>query len=146
MFKSFVYKAGRLCLTIFSVILFSCFAFSLSMEGEGNYSTGNGNKKSLNLAIGYVSLSGNAKSTSGSFKVDYSYTYKKLYLETKAYYIFTDVTNMETGLTNRTDEKYYFTVKTNYKKGKKSGIFANVSWLKNKPAGINKNKTSFSLL
>lgn len=139
MFKGFIYKAGRLCLILFAVILFSCFAFSLSSEGEGNYSTGNGNKKSLNLAIGYVSLSGNAKSTSGSFKVDYSYTYKRLYLETKAYYIFTDVTDMETGLTNRTDEKYYFTVKTNYKKGKKSGIFANISWLKNKPAGINKN-------
>ena len=139
MFKSFVYKAGRLCLIIFAVILFSCFAFPLSIESEGSYSTDNGSKKSLNLAIGYVSLSGNAKSTSGSFKLDYTYTYKKIFLETKAYYIFTDVTDVNTGLTNRTDEKYYLTVKSNYKKGKKSGIFANVSWLKNKPAGINKN-------
>ncbi len=139
MFKSSINQAGRFFLILFVIYFFNINLYSLSIEGESNYSTKNGKEKSLNLAIGYVSLSGNAKSTSGSFKLDYTYTYKKLFFETKAYYIFTDITDVQTGKTNRTDEKYYLTLKSNYKKGKKSGIFANISWLKNKPAGINKN-------
>ncbi len=139
MFKSFIYQTGRLFLIAVLVLFVTGHVFGLSSGSRGNYSSEEGNKKSLNLAIGYVSLSGNAKSTSGSLKFDYTFTLKKLYIETKGYYIFTDVTNVATGQTNRTDEKYYLTVKSNYKKGKKSGIFANVSWFKNKPAGINKN-------
>ncbi|BBB32440.1 hypothetical protein TTHT_0878 [Thermotomaculum hydrothermale] len=137
MFKGFIGKTGRLFLIL--TICFNLTVFSSPISSETSYSTKGKNEKSLNLAIGYVSLSGNAKSTTGSFKVDFSYVFKKFYFETKAYYIFTDVTNVSTGQTNRTDEKYYFTFKSNYKKGKKSGIFANISWLKNKPAGINKN-------
>ncbi len=139
MFKGIINKAGRLPLIVFALLFINLNLFPLSIEGGSNYSTEKGKEKSLSLAIGYVSLSGNAKSTSGSFKLDYTYTYKKLFFETKAYYIFTDITDVQTGKTNRTDEKYYLTLKSNYKKGKKSGIFANVSWLKNRPAGINKN-------
>ncbi len=138
MFKSFIYTIRRLCL-IWITVFFTFYVMGLSSQAEGNYSTEKGTKKSLNLAIGYVSLSGNAKSTSGSLKLNYTFTINRVFLEAKAYYIFTDVTDLNTGLTNRTDEKYYLTLKSNYKKGKKSGIFANISWFKNKPAGINKN-------
>ena len=139
MFKYLFYKIRRLCAVSVFVFLFFNIVFASPIKSNAAYSTEKGKKKNLNLSIGYVSLSGNAKSTTGSFKLDYTYTVKKLYIETRSYYVFTDITDINTGETNRTDEKYYLTVKSNYKKGKKSGIFTNISWLKNKPAGINKN-------
>ena len=136
MFKNFYSKNGRLFLVFIVLIAFGFYSFA----GEGTKYSSNGEKKeSLNLALGYVYLSGNAKSETGSFKVDYCLAVNRIFLEAKTYFIFTDVTDVSTGHTTRIDEKYFFGLKSNYMLGKKSGIFANVSWLKNKPAGINKN-------
>ncbi len=136
MFKSFFNKIGGFFLITCLVV---SNAYPSPINAGGNYSTKKGQKHELSLALGYVSFSGNAQSETGSLKIRYAFIFKKLFVETKAYYIFNDITDINTGETNRTDEKYSLAVKTNYKIGKKSGVFTNLSWYKNKPAGINQN-------
>ena len=136
MLKSVFHKAGGFFLIFFLALT---IVNASPIKAGGNYSTEEGKKHELSLALGYVSFSGNAQSETGSLKVRYAFVFKKLFIETKAYYIFNDITDISTGETNRTDEKYSLAVKTNYKMGKKSGVFTNLSWYKNKPAGINQN-------
>ncbi len=139
MLKGFFCQVRRLCSVMFFLFMLVLQCYPLSLFGNRAFAGNIGKKQGLNLALGYVSLSGNAKSETGSFKVDYQFLFKKIYFECRAYYIFTDITDVKTGKTNRTNEKYYITLKSNYKKGKKSGIFTNLTWYKNRPSGINKN-------
>lgn len=93
----------------------------------------------LSFALGYVSISGNSKSTSGNLKAAWRFTTGKLRFDTNASFFFTDITDGNTGDEYRKTERYQLAVKGDFRIWDKGGIFATLGWLKNEPAGIEEN-------
>lgn len=100
---------------------------------EGN------NTQRLSIALGYVSISGNSRSTSGNLKAAWRFQTGSLRFDTDGSFFFTDITDGETGDEFRKTERYQLSVKGDYRIWEKGGIFATLGWLKNEPAGIEKN-------
>jgi len=93
----------------------------------------------LSVALGYVSISGNAESRSGNLKANWKWTEDKWTWSAGGSFVFNDVTDLETGEETRSTEKYQLSFKTGYAMWEKGGLFGNMSWLKNEPAGIREN-------
>ncbi len=93
----------------------------------------------LTVSIGYISTSGNSETTTGNFKSDYNTTWGRLHFKAYGSYLFTDVTNRETGVKSRDTERMEAGIKTDYTIRDKNSVFTNISWRKDEPSGIDHN-------
>ncbi|RLE15757.1 MAG: hypothetical protein DRJ14_09755 [Acidobacteria bacterium] len=128
-------KTRRLCN---SLIIFSFLAM-LPFPGRANPALKSDGGTGLTVSIGYVSTSGNSETTTGNFKSDFHTRWGRLHFKAYGAYLFTDVTNQESGVKSRDTEKIEAGVKTDYSIAEKSSIFTNIVWRKDEPSGIDHN-------
>ncbi len=121
------------------ILLMIVVCGAYDVEASTPAEPGKANKQRLSIALGYVSISGNSKSTSGNLKAAWRFTTGKLRFDTDASFFFTDITDGETGDEYRKAERYQFSLKGDFRIWDKGGIFATLGWLKNEPAGIEQN-------
>ena len=115
------------------LVLILCIGSVFADEPSGEPDT------SLTVSLGYVSTSGNSKTTTGNFKSSYMAKWKKFDFGANASFIFTDVKDLDTGETSRNTEKYTVLLKSDYRIAKKGSVFLNLGWQKDRPSGIQNN-------
>ncbi|NOZ12994.1 MAG: DUF481 domain-containing protein [Acidobacteria bacterium] len=120
------------------LIIISILAVSCSF-GYAGPAPEKGEDTALTVSIGYVSTSGNSETRTGNFRSDFHTQWGRLDFMVYGSYLFTDVTNRETGVKSRDTEKIETGIKTDYKIRDKSSIFTNVVWRKDEPSGIAHN-------
>lgn len=128
-------KIGRPCNLLIICLLFSIF--SNPVRSEPTVSTGR--DTGLTVSVGYVATNGNSETTTGNFKGNYHWKWGRLNFVAFGSYLFTDVSNQETGVKSRDTEKIEAGVKSDYTIANRSSIFTNVAWRKDEPSGIEHN-------
>lgn len=115
------------------MIVFSSVAGQSEPNAKGKGDTG------LTFSVGYISTTGNSDTTTGNFKFNYHTKWGRLNFRTTGAYLFADVTNPATGVNSRNTERLEAGIKTDYALREKSSVFANFSWKKDVPSGIDHN-------
>ena len=133
--QNVVCKAGRCFRNLIILTILLC----VSVAGSADPQVQAKDKNGLTISLGYVSTSGNSATTTGNFKGDYHGNWGRLHYAVYGSYLFTDVTNQETGIKTRDTERIEAGVKTEYSIGKSRNFFTNVSWKKDEPSGIAHN-------
>jgi len=98
-------------------------------------------EQSFFISLGYVAVTGNAETSTGNVELEHKFSYNKFLFVTSGKFIFTDV-DSEDGTQTRKTEKYNAAFKFNYNIDNQKSYFANLSWERDIPSGIEK---SFSL-
>lgn len=130
---------SRIARLINLVVLATVATTSFAWEGPTAPELSEDRPYAVSVALGYVSISGNAKSQTGNVKAKWAWTRNDWTLSAGGSFVFNDVTDAKTGEETRSTEKYQLAFKTGYALWDKGGVFTNLSWLKNEPAGVAEN-------